>query len=138
MLGHGRKLLLVIDQFEQWLHARRGDEEPELTAALRQCDGEHFQAIVLVRDDFGLAVGRFLADLEIGLIQGHNTALVDLFDKRHALKVLTAFGSGLGDLPGKHPGNHPGAAAVPRPGDRRAGGKWESRLRAAWLFSPKW
>src|SRR5262249_12915707 len=30
---------------------------------------------------------------------GHNTALVDLFDARHAAKVLTAFGAALGNLP---------------------------------------
>ena len=99
VLGAGRKLLVVIDQFEQWLHARRGDEDSELVAALRQCDGEHLQAIVLVRDDFWLAVSRFLADLEVELLQGHNTALVDLFDARHAAKVLTAFGAAFGNLP---------------------------------------
>jgi eukaryotic-like serine/threonine-protein kinase len=99
VLGAGRKLLLVIDQFEQWLHARRGEEESELTGALRQCDGEHVQAIVLVRDDFWLAVTRFLKDLEINQIQGHNTAVVDLFDTRHATKVLTAFGAAFGNLP---------------------------------------
>jgi serine/threonine protein kinase/formylglycine-generating enzyme required for sulfatase activity len=99
ILRPGRKLLLVIDQFEQWLHARRGEEDSELVAALRQCDGEHSQAIVLVRDDFWLAVSRFLADLEVELIQGHNTALVDLFDARHAAKVLTAFGVAFGNLP---------------------------------------
>ena len=99
VLGAGRKLLLVIDQFEQWLHARRGDEDSELASALRQCDGEHLQAIVLVRDDFWLAVTRFLEDLEVNQIQGHNTAVVDLFDARHATKVLTAFGAALGNLP---------------------------------------
>ena len=31
-----RKVLLVLDQFEQWLHARRGDENPDLVAALRR------------------------------------------------------------------------------------------------------
>ena len=99
VLPAGRKLLLVIDQFEQWLHARRGEGDSELVAALRQCDGEHLQAIVLVRDDFWLAVSRFLADLEVELIQGQNTALVDLFDTRHAAKVLTAFGAAYGNLP---------------------------------------
>jgi formylglycine-generating enzyme required for sulfatase activity len=99
VLGAGQKLLIVIDQFEQWLHARRGDEDSELVAALRQCDGEHLQAIVLVRDDFWLAVSRFLSDLEVELTQGKNTALVDLFDSRHAAKVLTAFGVAFGNLP---------------------------------------
>ena len=95
----GQKVLLVIDQFEQWLHAKRREEDTELVAALRQCDGEHLQAIVMVRDDFWLAVSRFMADLEVELLQGQNTALVDLFDPRHARKVLTAFGIAYGNLP---------------------------------------
>ncbi len=53
----------------------------------------------MVRDDFWLAVSRFLADLEIPLVQGTNTALVDLFDPRHARKVLAAFGSAYRSLP---------------------------------------
>ena len=54
-------MLLVLDQFEQWLHAKRGEENTELVAALRQCDGEHVQAVVMVRDDFWLAASRFMA-----------------------------------------------------------------------------
>jgi len=94
-----RKLLLVLDQFEQWLHAKRGEQNTELVAALRHCDGEHVQAIVLVRDDFWLAASRFLRDLEIRLVEGENSSLVDLFDPRHAKKVLMAFGRAYGALP---------------------------------------
>jgi serine/threonine protein kinase len=94
-----RKVLLVIDQFEQWLHAKRGDEDTELVAALRHCDGEHVQAIVTVRDDFWLAASRFMRDLEIRLVEGENSTLVDLFDPRHAKKVLAAFGRAYGALP---------------------------------------
>jgi serine/threonine protein kinase/formylglycine-generating enzyme required for sulfatase activity len=94
-----RKVLLVLDQFEQWLHARRGEENTELVAALRHCDGEHVQAIVLVRDDFWLAACRFTRDLEIRVVEGENSALVDLFDPRHAKKVLMAFGRAYGALP---------------------------------------
>ena len=65
-------MLLVLDQFEQWLHARRGEENTELVAALRQCDGEHVQAVVMVRDDFWLAASRFMRDLEIRLVEGEN------------------------------------------------------------------
>jgi eukaryotic-like serine/threonine-protein kinase len=96
-----RKVLLVLDQFEQWLFARRGEENTELVAALRHCDGEHVQAIVLVRDDFWLAASRFMRDLEIRLVEGENSALVDLFDPRHARKVLMAFGRAYGALPEK-------------------------------------
>ena len=78
-----------------------GRENTELVAALRQCDGEHVQAIVMVRDDFWLAASRFMRDLEIRLVEGENGALVDLFDPRHARKVLTAFGRAYGALPEK-------------------------------------
>ena len=80
MLRSGQKVLLVLDQFEQWLHAKRGEENTELVTALRQCDGEHVQAVVMVRDDFWMAVSRFMADLEVELVPGQNIALVDLFD----------------------------------------------------------
>ena len=57
-----RKVLLVLDQFEQWLHANRGEENTELVAALRHCDGEHVQAIVLVRDTLGSPPAGFMRD----------------------------------------------------------------------------
>jgi eukaryotic-like serine/threonine-protein kinase len=94
-----RKVLLVLDQFEQWLFAKRGEENTELVAALRHCDGQNVQAIVLVRDDFWLAASRFMRELEIRLLEGEDSALVDLFDPRHAKKVLTAFGQAYGALP---------------------------------------
>ena len=97
--ARGRKVLIVLDQFEQWLHARRGADNPELARALRQCDGERVQCVVLVRDDFWLALSRFLNDLHIELVQGRNAALVDLFDPPHARTVLTAFGRAFGRLP---------------------------------------
>ncbi|MFI5387152.1 MAG: protein kinase, partial [Fimbriimonadales bacterium] len=98
VLPRERKVLLVLDQFEQWLHAKRGGENTELVAALRHCDGEHVQAVVLVRDDFWLAASRFMRDLEIDLVPDQNIALIDLFDPRHARKVLTAFGQAYGTL----------------------------------------
>ncbi len=54
-LRSGQKVLLVLDQFEQWLFARRNEIDTELVAALRQCDGERVQAVVMVRDDFWMA-----------------------------------------------------------------------------------
>jgi len=93
-----RKVLLVLDQFEQWLHAKRGEENTELVAALRHCDGEHVQAVVLVRDDFWMAATRFMRDLEIDLLPDLNVVAVDLFDPQHAQKVLGAFGTAYGKL----------------------------------------
>ena len=53
----------------------------------------------MVRDDFWLAVSRFMRDLEVRLQEGHNVALVHLFDQIHAQKVLAAFGQAYGLLP---------------------------------------
>ncbi|MGO9914470.1 MAG: protein kinase domain-containing protein [Isosphaeraceae bacterium] len=99
VLGSGQKVLLVLDQFEQWLFAKRGEHDPELLAALRQCDGEHLQAVVMVRDDFWMAATRFMRELEIRLVEGENSAAVDLFDLPHARRVLAAFGRAYGMLP---------------------------------------
>jgi len=46
------------------------------------------QCVVLVRDDFWLAVSRFLSALEVDLVPGRNVTLVDLFDPRHAAKFF--------------------------------------------------
>src|SRR5262249_59087381 len=98
-----------LDQFEQWLHAKRNEENTELVQALRQCDGGRVQCIVLVRDDFWMAATRFMRDLEIRLLEGQNSAAVDLFPTRHAEKVLAAFGRAFGVLPDSVPeaGNDP-------------------------------
>jgi LSD1 subclass zinc finger protein len=95
----GKKILIVLDQFEQWLHTKKDEENAELIQALRQCDGVRLQAVVMVRDDFWLAVSRFMRELEVRIIDGQNSALVDLFDVQHARKVLAAFGRAFGRLP---------------------------------------
>src|SRR5262245_34574870 len=47
----GQKVLIVLDQFEQWLHARPSEGNSELVQALRQCDGGRLQCVLMVRDD---------------------------------------------------------------------------------------
>jgi len=95
----GKKTIVVLDQFEQWLHAHRAEQDTELVDALRQCDGVHLQTIIMVRDDFWLAASRFMDSVDIPIVQGQNIALVDLFDVAHAEKVLTMFGRAFGKLP---------------------------------------
>ena len=98
-LPSGCRLLLVFDQFEQWLHARTDYETSELMLALRQCDGVHVQSLLLVRDEFFLAITRFASLLEVPLLQGRNMMVVDLFDPIHARKVLLMFGRAYDRLP---------------------------------------
>jgi serine/threonine protein kinase/formylglycine-generating enzyme required for sulfatase activity len=94
-----KKILIVLDQFEQWLHADKQDRGESLVEALRQCDGSRVQCIVIVRDDFWMAATRFMGELEIRLLEGHNADAVDLFTPRHAEKVLIAYGQAFGVLP---------------------------------------
>jgi hypothetical protein len=97
----GRKLVLVLDQFEQWLHAARGLPDDELADALRQCDGARVQALLLVRDDFWLSLTRFLRKLEVPLLEGENCDTVDRFDRAHAAAVLAEFGRAYQRLPAR-------------------------------------
>ena len=94
-----KKTLLVIDQFEQWLNAHRDLASEPLVAALRQCNGTHLQAIVMIRDDFYMPVTRFFETLDIPLNNDRNQAAVDLFELSHARKLLAAFGRAYGQLP---------------------------------------
>jgi eukaryotic-like serine/threonine-protein kinase len=94
-----KKVLIVIDQFEQWLHANKANQNADLIQALCQCDGGRLQCVVMVRDDFGMAATRFMAALDIPLLQGHNFATLDLFDLHHSQKVLAEFGRAFGRLP---------------------------------------
>jgi eukaryotic-like serine/threonine-protein kinase len=93
------KVVLIIDQLEQWLHALKIEQENELVTALRQCDGGRLQALLMVRDDFGLAASRFMQALDVRIVERENFAIVDLFDIDHAKKVLAKFGQSYGRLP---------------------------------------
>ncbi len=95
----GKSILLIIDQFEQWLHFHPDPMQTELVQALRQCDGIRIQCLLLIRDDFWLALSRFMEVLECPMQLGRNITMIDLFDLRHAKKVLIQFGRGYGQLP---------------------------------------
>ena len=93
------RILIVLDQFEQWLHSRPKEDAGELVRALRQCDGIHLQCIITIRDDFWMAVTNFMHELEVRLVPENNLAAVDLFSIRHSKKVMTAIGRAYGILP---------------------------------------
>ncbi len=94
-----RKVLLVIDQFEQWLHSASTEANERLVTAIRQCDGVHVQTLLLVRNEFWLGLSRFARRLEIRIVEGENSLLFDLFHRGHAKEVLIAFGRAYGCLP---------------------------------------
>jgi len=97
----GRKALIILDQFEQWLDSWSSGPDADLIAALRHCDGGQVQCLLLVRDDFWLLVSRFMRLLEVVIIDGVNGMLVDSFDSAHARRVLREFGMAYGRMPDK-------------------------------------
>ena len=110
-------MLLVLDQFEQWLHAKRGEENTELVAALRQCDGEHVQAVVMVRDDFWLAASRFMRDLEIDLLEGENIAAGRSLRSSPCQEGADGVRAGLRDIAREDRRSHQGPASLPGSSD---------------------
>lgn len=98
-LKRGQKVLLVLDQFEQWLNCHRGSPLETLTFALQHCDGVRLQAILMVRDDFFHPAEDLLGRLDVRAVEGQNKRRLELFDPQHALKVLTLFGQAQDRLP---------------------------------------
>lgn len=92
------KLVLILDQFEQWLHGNRLDSRSALIRGLRHCDGVRIQALVVVREEFWVAAGRFGAALDVQFHEGRNALMLDLLPLEHARRVLARFGRGLGRI----------------------------------------
>lgn len=98
-LHESDRVLLVLDQFEQWLSANGHYQGQLLTEALRHCDGQRVCCILLVRDDFWMSVCEFLSELEVRINEGSNAMALPLFDQTHARDVLAAIGRAYHRLP---------------------------------------
>lgn len=91
-----QKVLIVLDQFEQWLHAHGSEAATQLVEALRHCDGSRVQGLVCVRDGFTVGVNRFVRALDGEIDSQRNYRMVDLFEKTHAVHVLKRLGQAHG------------------------------------------
>lgn len=89
-----RKLLIVLDQFEAYLH-ETDENGGWLAETLRQCDGVAVQALLIVREDFFREASTFMKVIEEPLLQNANFATIERFGKQHARRVLTGFGIAL-------------------------------------------
>ena len=72
-----------------------------------------------------------MRELEIRLVEGQNSALVDLFDFDHAEKVLAAFGRAFGRLARERRRYEQGPEGVPRTGRGGLGPGRQGHLRPA-------
>lgn len=97
--ANGRKLLVVIDQFEQWLADKTHFAAEQLVKTFRECNGVGIQVLILTRDDFWWRLNEFTSAIELSLSEGSNYLRVKLFDRDHAERILMAFGEAYGKLP---------------------------------------
>lgn len=95
----GEKLLIVLDQFEQWLSVQSELARQPLVESLRQCDGENLCCLLLIRDDFWMSASQFMNRLDLRVQEGNNALGIPLFDRRHARNVLAGYGRALQALP---------------------------------------
>ncbi len=86
-----RKLVIVIDQFEQWLQSWNRRNSAELVQTIRQCRADIIQIVLIVRDDFYSSVYRFMEAIDQDLTD-INHRVLQLFDTEHAERVLQLFG----------------------------------------------
>jgi hypothetical protein len=97
--ANGRKLLVIIDQFEQWLAMNSHFAGNQLVEAFRQCNGSGIQILILAREDFWWRLNEFTSAIELKLSENSNYLRVKLFDRDHARRILMAFGEAYGKLP---------------------------------------
>ena len=100
LLEEGEKLLVIIDQFEQWLACYGSEKETQLRSALRHADGGRIQCLIMIREDYWGLADQFMGTLEIPLLQNENCRAVGLFDVNHAKIVLEKFGRAYGRFEG--------------------------------------
>jgi serine/threonine protein kinase/formylglycine-generating enzyme required for sulfatase activity len=94
-----KKCVIVLDQFEQWLHANRDLDRSPLVEAIRHCDGKQLFCLLIVRDEFWIGTSKFLTAVGVDFHEGVNGQRVDLFDEKHACKVLYLIGRAMEKLP---------------------------------------
>ncbi len=99
LLPTGGRLLIVLDQFEQWLDQHAAESQAVLTLALRQTHASCLQVLVVVREEFWSPTQEFLGHLDQSLDTRQNDQILHLFSESHARQVLIWFGQWYQRLP---------------------------------------
>lgn len=93
------KVLLVLDQFEQYLAGHPIDMAHPMVQALRQCDGKYLQAILLVRNEYWNETSTLMQMLDQPLSDGSNASGLPMLSVPHAKRVLESFGRAYEAIP---------------------------------------
>ena len=83
-----RKVLAVIDQFEQVLAWTDRDAHEQFLLGLRQADGHRLQFVLVVRDEFWGDTSRLMRALDSPLRDDRNAMGLERFSRNHAQSVL--------------------------------------------------
>lgn len=92
-----RKLIIILDQFEQWLQGWNKQEKGDLIEAVKRSRAEMIQFVLIVREDFWSSVKRFMAAIDQEL-SNSNEGILRLFEPDHARNVLLLFGKAYGRI----------------------------------------
>ncbi len=92
------KILIVLDQFEQWLQVNRDVEASALADVVRLCDGQRVQCLLVVRDELWTSASRFMEATGVPPVEEENCTAVELLDLDRARSVLAAYGRACGAL----------------------------------------
>ena len=124
----------MLDQFEQWLHAKKDEENTELVQALRQCDGGRVQCVVMVRDDFWHGSDSFHGRTRNPSSPRATTSPRSICSTcAMPVKCWRLLAELLAALPDNSTRTHDGTKRLPRSGSVRSGPGWQSHLGAAGL-----
>ncbi|MGV2339579.1 MAG UNVERIFIED_CONTAM: hypothetical protein LVR18_38130 [Planctomycetaceae bacterium] len=109
-----QRLLIVLDQFEQWLDQNGGSTGTPLARSLRHCSPGRVQAILLVREEFWTATSEFMTtQLNLDLSTRLNDQMLPLFSVSHARLVLKRIWGVVWEASAESRGTHGGAIGVP-------------------------
>ena len=139
--GHpaGKKVLIVLDQFEQWLHATQGRARHRTgasPAAMRRRAGavrRHGAGRFL---DGGHPLHARAGNSPASKVRTRRRSICSTCD--HARKVLAAFGRAFGRLPANSRRDDQGTKGVLEPGRVAAWPKKARSSRCGWRCLPRW
>lgn len=94
-----RKLIVVLDQFEQWAQSATDSQKQELASALRECDGASLQALIVVDDSHWSEATGICKLADVALVEGKNFRDMEWLDQNQAKRILDLIGRYQGSLP---------------------------------------
>lgn len=97
--GQCRKSVLILDQFDTWARSATAAQLSHCAAALRQCDGEQLQSLLVIGDDFWMQAVDFMHEVQCAVEQWKNVRAIELLDRHFARQLLVAIGRAYGALP---------------------------------------